>query len=99
MAEGRGPRRNNLVEAIADLLIFRALLPLHEGAWDAPYMTVLKSLEREVERFIALVPKVEKLNPGLAKTLWHELGAKSMEIHQLYAELDQRVKEAERHQA
>lgn len=99
MVEGRGPQRNNLVEAIADVLIFRALLPLHEGKWDAPYMTILKSLEREVERFISLVPKVESLNPGLAKTIWNELGTKSMEIHQLYAELDQRVKEAERHHA
>ena len=99
MAEGRGPRRNNLVEAITDLLIFRALLPLHEGKWEGPYTTVLKSLEREVGRFLSLVPKVEELNPGLAKTIWNELGAKSMEIHQLYAELEQRVKEAERHQA
>ena len=89
------PRRL-IGEAVADVLLFRAGAPLTEGKWSAPFKSILSSLEREVGRFMALLPKVDEVHPKVAEALWHELGEKSIAVHQLYAELEQRVREAER---
>jgi hypothetical protein len=86
--------RDRLAEAIADLLILKAARPLTEGKWKDRYTFLLKSLEREVNRFLELAGGTDKLPDQVAQGLWTKIGEHSMELHQIYDQLDHEVKGA-----